>query len=64
MLILAMHVDIQEGSDPATVLNAITKHCRRQGIAHTTVQMSAHGEVCPCISPIRLPSLPPASNHT
>ena len=49
MLVLAMHVDILPDEDAAEVLRRITKRCRARGIDHSTIQLSAHGEVCPCV---------------
>ena len=48
MLILAVHVDMVPGHSPTVVLRSLTEVCRDRGVGHVTVQLTAHGEVCPC----------------
>lgn len=48
MLILAMHLTIEESGDCDEALRAVTALCKSHGISHTTVQVSSWGGVCPC----------------
>ena len=51
MVVLAVHIDITEDSSPAAVLRQVTACCQAVGIDHSTVQLTAEGEACPCNAP-------------
>ena len=48
VVVLAVHVDLAAGSNPAAVLRGVTHCCSDAGVQHSTVQLSAQGEPCPC----------------
>jgi len=48
VVVLAAHVDLAAGSDPAAVLRGVTQCCSAAGVQHSTVQLSAQGEPCLC----------------
>ena len=50
VVILAAHVDVAAGCNPVAVLREVTKRCSTVGVQHSTVQLSAQGEPCPCNS--------------
>ena len=48
VVVLAVHIDITADSSPAAVLRLVTACCSAAGIQHSTVQLTAEGEACPC----------------
>ena len=52
VVVLAVHIDILEDSSPAAVLRRVTACCADVGIHHSTVQLTAQGEACPCNLPV------------
>ena len=48
VVVLAVHIDITADSSPAAVLRLVTACCSAAGIHHSTVQLTAEGEACPC----------------
>ena len=50
VVVLAVHIDITVDSSPAAVLRLVTGCCSAAGIHHSTVQLTAEGEACPCNS--------------
>ena len=51
VVVLAVHIDIVEDSSPAAMLRRVTACCADVGIHHSTVQLTAQGEACPCNMP-------------
>ena len=51
VVVLAVHIDITADSSPAAVLRRVTACCTSVGIHHSTVQLTAEGEACPCNIP-------------
>lgn len=51
VVVLAVHIDITADSSPAAVLRRVTACCNSVGVHHSTVQLTAQGEACPCNVP-------------
>ena len=51
VVVLAVHIDITEDSSPSAVLRQVTRCCQAVGVDHSTVQLTAQGEACPCNVP-------------
>lgn len=51
VVVLAVHIDITADSSPAAVLRRVTACCTSVGVHHSTVQLTAQGEACPCNIP-------------
>lgn len=51
VVVLAVHIDITADSSPAAVLRRVTACCSSVGVHHSTVQLTAQGEACPCNVP-------------
>lgn len=51
VVVLAVHIDIAEDSSPSAVLRQVTRCCQAVGVDHSTVQLTAQGEACPCNVP-------------
>ncbi|KAK9817220.1 hypothetical protein WJX72_011227 [[Myrmecia] bisecta] len=52
--LLVAHVCLKPCADPPAVLCRVTDYCRAAGIQHTTIQLVADEQDCPCV-----PVLPP-----
>ena len=50
VVMLAAHVDVAANCNPVAVLRGVTRCCSIVGVQHSTVQLSAQGEPCPCNS--------------
>ncbi|KAL0032825.1 hypothetical protein WJX77_001310 [Trebouxia sp. C0004] len=51
VVVLAVHIDITADSSPAAVLRRVTACCSSVDVHHSTVQLTAQGEACPCNVP-------------
>ena len=51
VVVLAVHIDVTADSSPAAVLRRVTACCSSVGVHHSTVQLTAQGEACPCNVP-------------